>query len=108
MNQFDNSEDLIELDLCSYYFKDIEEAIKKANKRLSKDGILKLEGVDFDEIARAFSHRYIKIDEVNDLLKDKVSFISLEFLVYLLNNNGFKVVVKRLNDNRYYIEAKRS
>lgn len=71
--------------------------------KLRHEGVVKIIGVDAMEISRGFFKGYLSLDEFNSLLRP--SLLTWEAVELMLNNVGLKVIVKRFNNYKYYIEA---
>lgn len=95
--------------LCDKVFeKTPHDILPSLLSKIRHSGLIKLVGTELQEIARGLYTRSLSLQDANKLLYDgKVRCFSIEQVVELLQNSGFKISKKRLNNCEYFVEAVR-
>jgi hypothetical protein len=109
MSHFKNSLEEIELKTDLDYLN-LEESVvrlKDSIDSLQHNGIIKICGLDMDEIARSLYFKFISIEDINRLMLDRKSFTTLEYRCNQLTSFGLNIDKKRINNHHYFIEARR-
>lgn len=104
---FDNSLDAI-------YFNNILDFVDNEKKqeyiflcanKLAHGGVLEISGVDLIEVSRSIYNRMMECKEAYKFLTPFV--LSIFDVLNYLEISGFQILIKRVNDHRYYIKAMR-
>ena len=82
--------------------------IQDAVSVLSLDGKITLDGLDLGELCRSMYLGYITSSEFWEVCQDKKDVMTMEERVAQLTDCGLAVVVKRLSNLNYYLEAERA
>jgi hypothetical protein len=107
MSQFKNSETHLNLK-DSLDYMTLEESHTKLREYVSllaHEGIMEIHGLDIEEIARGIRLRIINVYDLNEIMKGRQSFGTLESRCEELNQLGLEVTKKRISNYQYYIEA---
>jgi hypothetical protein len=72
-------------------------------QKLEHNGKVSITGIDALEISRGFYKGYLNLEKYNALLRP--SLCTLEDIQNKLEELGLQIIVKRINDYKYYIEA---
>jgi hypothetical protein len=114
----DNGEaaEIIAYEILDYYPAKLGDALlDNWLRKLAHGGTLTISTVDHSEVARAIGHGRLSLAETNELLHGKQerdwdtrkASYTLDDLVVVLNNKGYKILTKRVRSLRAYITAQR-
>jgi hypothetical protein len=95
---------------CYVSFEDFSKTLRGWNKKLKKDGILKISIVDLYSMASSFANCQISTEDFLSYLwggpnTRKSSAIDANSLCQILESCGFKLMTKRYDGISFYVEA---
>ncbi len=96
---------LIDGSLDNISLDDKFKLVRLATNKIAHTGVLTISAIDALEVSRGMYRGYLKLDEFNKLLRP--SLCSANDIIELLESLEFNILVVRINNYRYYIEASR-
>lgn len=108
--------EIVALDVIDFFpARDADRVLNNWLSKLARGGRLTVSAVDVREVARAFLAGTLHLDDVNDLLHGKQeqpwqcrrAAYTLDQLVEVLGNLGYKVLLKRVQNHRAVVTVER-
>lgn len=97
---------LIESELDKLSLNDKIGILKLIATKIAHQGTLCISGIDSIELAKGIYKGYLQVEEYNELIPK--SICPAYYIEEMLNDLDFNVEISRINNYRYYIEARRN
>lgn len=105
---FNNSKDTINFGYDFDISENHKPLINRIHTELSKDGEFDLFGTDYDVLLRKAYLKQIEPTKLVSVISNKTGISSLESRCRMLEACGITILIKRIQNEEYYIRGKRN